>query len=437
MGIDFSTVAPVIGGAIGSYWGFAGQMIGSALMGMLFKPEETNQVSYYDYQHKESSTIIKPDVLPVVFGTDVAPAQIIWLDPNDFGMVEHQKYGNECLNNWADGFQIDFQMFNANFIAAFGDSGLRAAYRQSYQTISTVWLNDLHFWLYFRFQDMIQARCLYGGPVVEFNKMYWYFDLCIDPRIEEIAAEKWTPIWLTHIFLWKGPIDVPFSQSLVVSMFWNLEDKAEPGLQDFAIATGVPKIFPSIKVETSQELASHAMTPFGGRSEISSSFNISYKDNKSDYLYGIISNSYIDGFPPPFEAPMNILLCKLNIYTNSYEYLLGDTKLEAAQNAYYNYFQTYHDSQQIYRQDIDGNPDHLYIMRGRNWSNGGTLEHHHAPYALEFDLFYIDRSDDSVHSVAYKKQFSVVGVDGESNSRPRITIHCMEICGDHILVIWK
>ena len=103
---------------------------------------------------------------------------------------------------------------------------------------------------------------------------------------------------------------------------------------------------------------------------------------------------------------------------------------------YQDYYNTMSKSNvSISRQDIDSNDgNHMYFFSQRNWSNAGTTHHHHANYSIEYDIFYLDRSDDTLHSVCYAKRFSVPGEDTISNSQPAIEIRSFEIAGDKILL---
>ena len=277
---DFGYYMPAIGSVIGSYWGYAGMMIGQAIGGM-FVPEAEDH-TYYNDLHKDTKVITKPDPLPVLFGTDICPGNVIWLDPY-MVMREHTAYGNEALNNWADGFMIDFMMFHIHFIACFGDALKQQGNVDNDYYINRVWFDKRHHWLYMRFNDFIHYKHNYlAGGYNDFSIIWlncpWY-DLhqYYDPE------GNWTPINNIGWIRWWGAMDSPLPQPLVASMFWSLE---EIGFEDFAVATPPPKVFPALEAECSSNTV---YTPFAGAGGVISSYNHTYRDNNSHYLYGILN----------------------------------------------------------------------------------------------------------------------------------------------------
>lgn len=411
----------IAGAAVGAYMpigAYTGMQLGLAIGGVLFHEKEAKEHTPYNDRIKDTNTITI-DPVPVVIGTDLSPGNVIWVNNSPFGLVEPSFYNNEALDNFVSKFPpgFDLKLFHIEFIAVFSN------YQTPTSSISRMWLNDLHHWLWARFNDFIHHE--YGWFELGWNKitkfdlnLYWTM---LNPK-PHITYD--TPIADVKAVRWWGAMMHPLSNDLTKNAFLKADDE----FKAFPVIGAPPRSFPALKAEVTYRSAG-GFTPYSGRMGSNRShvgYTHTYRDNNSHYLYGVLSTGFGENGTPWYNK--NIAIRRLNFYTYTY------TLLATHEYTWNNITKSYVDGQSISRQDIDGNPDHLYIFHGRNWSNGNTYSHHHANYSLEYDIFYIDRSDDSVHSICYDSRLSVNGDNTESTSRPRIQIRSMEIVGDSILL---
>lgn len=408
-------------GAVGGYfYGYPGMMMGMSIAGMLFHGDEAKEHIAYNTAVKDTRLISKPDIVPGLIGTDICPGNVIWLGEGTPLTVSPSFYENEGLNEWyksiqpdsmgffgmgsSDSDKIGLQFCHISFVLSF-------AHSKSTPYISRMWLQKIHHWAWLRFDDFIHTY--YGwfetgwAPISEFvfNAYYTLDDL----PIKSIAdAHFW------------GALTLPQSQSLIMNSFYNYPEQYRP----YSVIGSMPTSFPDVKAEVTRGVD---FSPFGGymSDRTHSGYTHTYRDNNSHYLYGLV-DAESDVGEPWYGVPVSFR--RLNFYEYTY------SELTTPSNFFYNISKGYHDGQSISRQDIDGNPDHLYIVHGRNWYDGGKVNHHHAEYSLEYDIFYLDRSDDTLYSVCKDQQISIAGMDSDSNAIPRIQIRSMEIVGNSILL---
>lgn len=401
LGNEGNTVVAIGFAAIGAYYGgYDGMMLGASIANVLFRHEENKEHIPYNVSNKDTKTKTKADPVPVIVGTDLSTGTVVQL--NNFEMVEGQEY-HETIQDYADiitarsssgilgePVEVEINLLNVEFWASFAEEE---------GTVYNLWFDDFHFWLWMRFDDYI-------------HEMYHHLQLGWEPvTLIGYNFDTWNPRpWFTECMYFGGILMRPNTTSVLVGRYHQTEDPIP------AMLGGVPASFPNLKAEVGSHVA------------IGLNFDHTYRDNLAEYIYGIF-NYTADSNSPYYNRRIDIRRSDIyDTYSN-----IGE-RLDTLENVFNNITRGSLSGQCISRQDINGNPDHLYVFQGRNWFEAGTYDHHHAEYSLEYDIFYIDRSDDTLHSVIYNNRISVQGIDRASESVPRIQIKSMEVTENDILL---
>lgn len=417
LGETGNLVAQGVFGAIGGYYfGYRGMMIGMSVASLLFHADEAKEHQRDSEQSKPTAIISKPDVVPMLIGTDRCPGNVIWIDDDVPAIVDPRHYNNPVLNDFENEYEqeaqdagqdLDIEWLHIEFFTSFNDGS----------KINRVFLDNLHHWLWLRLDDFLHTE--YGWsesgwvPITTLEYNYLAY-----PWNYTYSVENFTPIKSVAAMYWWGAMLVPMSVAMAV------ETHADTDYNDFVAISAMPQQMPDLKAEGSK---GSLYTPYasGTSSYRFTGYSHSYRDNLFDYFYGVLDSD--DYGEPWYNIYCSIRKCLFYEYTY--------TKLVEDDYSYYNITKGYTESQSYSRQDIDGNPDHLYIVHCRNWDKYWLdYNNHHAPYSLEYDIFYIDRSDDSVHSIIYDERIIIEGEHIASNAIPSVKIGSMEIANDSILL---
>ena len=411
--------AAIVGAYVG---GYQGMQIGMAISGLFYAEEAKEHLPYND-PLKDSITIAKPDIVPFLIGTDISPGNPIWVDESTKGLHDPEWFGNEALMQMLRKILMvqDIQFYNIDFIASFGDG--------SY--INQMWFDKKHHWLWMRFDDRVHFwHGFINSGWIPLTRL-WYNDR----PYYAYDSEGYAPIKGIEHLRFKGIMLDPKSNNTAAMMHNSIDpqdkDSEKEDWRRFNVAGGMPRKFPDLKAEVTGYGARYSTTSGYYNTDYSmSGYDHSFRDNLSHYTYGVFG---ADVDYNGEEVTVSCSIRKLKLYEWKYVLLVDE------QYAFDNITRGYNNDMTFSRQDIDGNPDHLYIFHGRNWYYAGSYNHHHAQYQLAYDIFYIDRSDDSVHSVIYNNIISWGGDDhsrfSDSNPLPTFRVKSIELAGDSILVM--
>lgn len=423
-------VAAFGGAAVGAYFGGqTGMMIGMSLASLLIEVEDAGEAHIYNDEHKATNTITNADPVPVMVGTDLAPGKPIYLNVATSTFVEPKYYQNDALNAMLRKVirEVDLKFRHIEWIANFAEDG----------SINRIWMDHIHEWCWIRFDDYMHFRHDWRNIDYNILSRIWIENFDSGRNTVDTNPESsWTPHGDYHSYanmrFW-GMFNTPKPHTATLLAYQDLPEDSEADLvKRMNLAGSIAQTFPDLKAELSYNTR---YTPYSGKSQYAfNSYDHTYRDNRSHYMYGVLNaDSFLDDrFEDYYQAYVDIQL--IDLYT--YEATRLCTKQYAWDNITTGYNRS--SSNSISRQDIDEYPDRLYIMHFRNWYYAGKWDHHHAAYSFKYDMFYIDRSDNTVHSVTKDQQVNLPGWDfsrfSESNPCPTFYPASMEIVGNEILV---
>lgn len=420
---SLKTVASVGFAAIGAYYGgYPGMQMGLAMGGLLFGEDDAKDTDASGSITQQSKTISKPTPTPHVYGTALASANCIWIDQNYSGLYPSSFYGGILEETYhieeGGGFfggpeiDIDPQFYRVHFVSLVNSSWY-------YTDVNNIWFDNYHWWTLLRLDDFLHQSAEASITAYDrYTNLYFYSDSPTQPPFPYMHLAH------NSIIEFKGIITKPVPQHSARDIFHSLENPE-------GIFVGQPfSNFPDIKVEVSGSNAAGTTYAFGGTNDRGNPvYSVTYRDNENDYSYAVTFDSVWDEGLPRFIQYDNL--------TDTETFLYGGEDL---QQNYDDITKGYDNHQYLWRQDIDDNPDHMYFFLGRNYHWGsefgytGVWQTHHVPYSLEYDIFYLDRSDNTIHSVIRANQISIDGQDQPSNAIPPVYCQSMEVVGDEILV---
>lgn len=395
---------------------FGGMLVGQAVGGFIglaicatvsyyCRQDESKQHGLYNDRTRPTAAKTSLSIVPAVFGTDLVSATITWMQPfitTSYGVPDSEV--------------DDVQIVIANMVLDFGGYYF-GNYIHNGMTINTFTL-----WDTLNFYDFLCHEAAYS--YAEINK-YDPYPVTIIPNLTQ--SSNYTNVNIPgnkHSMIYYRGLFVP-----PISNIWANSVFNKGTVEDWALTRSRWSGVPQIKAELTGEHSANTTfafdttdNPYNPTSSKSySHYPFSFPDSNDHYLYGIFQP--VAGSSDPW---LNVYcdIRRLNIYTYTYD------RFDTVENYYNNITRGFNNSNFVSRQD----GDKLFISMGRNWDNGGT-DHHHANYSLEYDLFYIDRSDYTLHSVAYNQQCKTSGY--YPGSCPSIHIESMEITDDDILLIGK
>jgi hypothetical protein len=441
----------VVGAVVGSYsnfGGYQGFQLGLAIGGYLFR-DEIKEHPIYNEQSKDTRTLSKLEVVPMVVGTDIVPAQVIWSNSLNIRSVDATSYDNPALNDWLDGStglfgstpEMDLKLFHVEALINL------CGYQYFGNKINRIFFDKINIWSWLRFQDWLGYKFDYGvwqgdyeeedwNPVqFPAHSPYYHNDEILNPSLT-LDGPKAGPF--DRIFYYWGAMTVPTTQRLLLESFGQISDDYK---RPFSMIGGMPPSFPDVKSEITSEhifyvdRSGYAVLSGGTfnphtypvssciyYAHWGSAYNYCFRDNESQFTYGMFT-SYMYTDSEGTNAPWYGTYCSLrrkNYYVHNtfqkpgWSWLIGDDTKTITKEAiasddwvYENItHKGYNHSMELSRQDIDGDPNRLYIFLGRTWNHYGTTTHHHAPYSLEYDIFYIDRTGQENckgHDCAYRQ----------------------------------
>ena len=415
------TVASIGFAAIGAYYGgYPGMQMGLAMGGLLFGEDDAEESDASGSIVKQSKTVAKPNPVPHVFGTALSTGNCIWFDTSYSGLYPSSFYGGmlEEVYHTEEGggffggpeIEIDPMFYRTHF-------AVLASNLWSGVNVNNIWFDNYHWWTLLRLDDFLFQISGASYNYTRYTNLYFYSSSPTQP------PERYMHLARNSVIEFKGILTKPVPQNSVRDVVASLD-------QPEHVFIGQPfSKFPDIKVEVSSGVPS--TYAFGDRSS-NIVYAITYRDNESRYSYAVTFESVYDDGLPRFHQYDHL--------THTVAYLYGGDDL---QQNYDDITKGYHNSQFLWRQDIDDNPDHMYFFLGRHHHWGGDYlydytdgvwQTHHVPYSLEYDIFYLDRSDNTIHSVIRANQIVINGQDWISDAIPPVYVQSMEVVDDEILV---
>jgi len=388
---------------------FPGIMMFVSVLGLLLNKDDAKNVAPNLLLRPEQIT--KGSPAPFVVGTFISTNNCIWLDVQKSGLYPASYYGGILEETFVEeidgGFfgsdqTIEPNLYTTHFVCLSSvDGGI----------VNNTWFDGKHWWMLMRLDDFLYQKANTDTPHYTIFHQYSSSTDVIYGYMHHAY---------NNVIEFEGIINDPAPQKTIRTLLYSLEKP------EYAVLGNVHNKFPNIKTEVTGNSALGGTYAF--KDSNNKVYSITYRDNENDYSYALTFESvYDDGLPRFF---------KYDHLLNEEEYLYGGEDL---QKNYDDITKGYNNSQKFWRQDIDDNPDHMYFFLGRNYHWGGSVwQTHHVPYSLEYDIFYLDRSDNTIHSVIRANRITINGQNQVSNAIPPIYCQSMEVVGDEILVFgWE
>ena len=456
----------IAGGAVGGYiGGYPGMMIGMSLAGYFFRPDPPNKKDYTNPDYKTSKSRIDP--VPIIIGTDMCPGKTIWFNKNEFGVYDSghlpSMEGAPHENRWKefiDAIADQNVAYWAEFAVNFSSSG----------HIGVVKFNGKPFWFWLIFSDLWEnyddalnpyppltvLDAAQQGPGGVFNRI----------DIEDLIGQD-----VNHntIMYFKGFFadftafsTAPESSNYTIDM--NLLNEIKPEL--------LPGPISAMPIFTTEMNSSFVwLSPeslIGGSGMPNTGYHYfevdpeivslkyytlnmsrywSCRDARNTKFVGLSGYApiYMEGSDrnwtyagndatlPELGSPQTAILDWFKVNISPDRDFVRDTPERASS----------------YLQATDVNDNRVYICAHRNWYNPNQghgvygidkVDHHHAEYGVEFDIFYFDRDDPEykVHSLIYDQRYNLPdpegGITADAPANPMISFGSMVVGTDYIYI---
>jgi hypothetical protein len=445
-GTQASTATSGVGTLVGGYFGgYPGAMIGMALGSLLFKPDEPKNKDYSNTDYKQIKS--KLDPVPDVIGTDLCPGKVIYFNKDTFGV------------------------YSSNQLPSMGDSVNEIAW---IDFIDIIGKSKTGYWAEFavNFSNKYLPGSEHHIGVIKFNRKPFWFWLIISDMFENYddALDPYDPISVLDaaqnspggVFDWID-IEAKIGQDVNVNTimyfkgfladFTALSTAPETsnitidvnnlmGMNPDEYNIGSLQVFPTFFTEMNRDdvwMSPESMQ--GGAGEPGTTLYQDFplhedwytlngvvwnqRDARSNYFVGLSTGTY--KVPVFYEGAIREWAYCGNVaneeHKDAYDWFLANvTKGEGS-----------------WLQSTDVHDDRVYVCAFRNWENpdpavAPTINHHHAEFGVEFDLYYHDRSDPTqkVTSVLYNHRYSTP--EGEGQANPRLQFQSMQVDANYVYI---
>jgi len=438
----------IIGGVIG---GYPGMMIGMSIGGYLFKPNSPNKKDYTNPDYKVYKSRIDP--VPVVIGTDMCPGKVIYFNKDDFGVYDSghlpSMEGAPHENRWKE------------FIDAIADK--KVAYWSEFAVnfctgghIGVVKFNGKPFWFWLILSDLWEN---YDGAfdpyppltVLDASQKEHYTYIDIEDIINQNVRGN-TIMYFKGFFAdFTALSTAPESSNYTIDM--RLLDELKP-----EILPGPLSAMPIFTTEINSSLV--WLSPeslIGGSGMPNSGKHYFEPDPQVGGLiyYSLGMSRYWgcrDARNTKFVGTSGYAPIYMEGSDRNWTYAGNDATLPEVGDPEPAILDWMYNNISIggsYLQATDVNDNRVYICAYRNWANPNQgqgvygvdkVNHHHAEYGVEFDLYYFDRSDPDykVHSLIYNQKYNLPdpegGITADPAANPNIKFGSMIVGTDYIYI---
>lgn len=412
MGGYISTALSTVGSIVNSQGFQIVMMLGSLLFNKLFQKDRNRSNDTV----KLTSAFSRTDVVPCVIGTDMAGGTIVYLHDvghknADFVMDKVGTSENIIVNN-------DVTVLYMDFVVAFAGNYFSPSYRAA--DINRMYVSNFDIWYLASAEENVRKYSEYDPDVT-------VVDVDLHSENGSSRDDRFPCTQLCYA-KYAGLFSVPTTHWNPNTFDKDLES-ADPGdpmsHPDNINASGLSgtggirlaDYFPPLSAEVSSIFTQYSSLAF--REDNFTGGPWQFKDGLSRYSYGMDQDDYVVN-----EGYTETQIKRYDVYSKSSDVLadqddsisMGGTSMSRQYG------------------------DRLYVFQYHNWNNPYTDsviedDHHHANWSCKYSLFYIDRSDDSVHSVSFDTELHLQG--GETGSCPTFKAGSMELTDDYVLVFGK
>lgn len=440
-------VASGIGAIVGGYLGgYPGMQIGMAIAGWIFRPTPPKSKDYSNQENKLYRS--KLDPVPDVIGTDMCPGKPIWINKNTLGVYDSRQLPNMVDEENEIKWKTFIDMISAANIGQWAEFAIDFAsqYNGNMHHIGVMYLNGKPLWFWTMLSDMFEnyESALTPNPpmtLIDGGQDYWFGEINVEDYINQPVKNDMVVYFRGFLADFSALSTDPAQSNVMI----DLDNMAEMNPGEFQM--GGLNTFPTFTAEINRyDVDMSGESTQGGKGMVSQDwfYDETYPDVKKPIYLGTYWNNAngkynklvgVSGTTQDYPAVGDPVEGTVTFPGSDYSGTMDSALITAWLN------NNIHTGYGSYIQCTDIFDDRQYVCAYRNWYNPNQgrgvfgidkVNHHHAEYGIEFDLYWHDmtRDDCKVHSLIYNQQYSMT--DGDYN--PRLYFSALQVDSNYIYI---